>query len=131
MSIWTSFVKIWMVSNYEFNATFLTFWGSYRLIFDLETIEVSWMILQWLIFEKKPKSIKAGNLNSRLSFLITTVCIIWISLPRMGNRIRDTETSQMPSRWPVYLLSGVQFSRAGGPVLINVHWQNYLVNFDS
>ena len=31
------------------------------------------MILQWLIFEKKPKSIKAGNLNSSLTYFITTV----------------------------------------------------------
>ena len=30
MSIWTSFVKIWTVCNYEFNTHFLTFGGSYR-----------------------------------------------------------------------------------------------------
>ena len=69
MSIWTSYVKIWSVCNLEFNANSLTFWGLYHLSFDLETIGV-----RWLIFEKKSKSIMAENLNSGLSYLITTVC---------------------------------------------------------
>ena len=29
-----------------------------------------------MIFEKKPNSIKAGNLNSHLSYLITTVSLV-------------------------------------------------------
>ena len=37
MSTWTSFVKIWTVSNYEFNTNFLTFLGLYYLLFALET----------------------------------------------------------------------------------------------
>ena len=40
LSTWTSFVKIWTVSNCEFNANFLTFWGLYHLLFALETIGV-------------------------------------------------------------------------------------------
>ena len=35
--------------------------------------DVCFRPIQWLIFEKKPKSIKTGNLNSRLSDIITTV----------------------------------------------------------
>ena len=38
MSNWTSFVKIWKVSNCEFNANFLTFLDLYHLLYDLETI---------------------------------------------------------------------------------------------
>ena len=38
MSTWTSFVKIWTVSNCKFNANFLTFLGLYHLLFALETI---------------------------------------------------------------------------------------------
>ena len=41
MSTSTSFVKIWTVSNCEFNANFLTFLGLCHLLFALETIEVS------------------------------------------------------------------------------------------
>ena len=41
MNTWTSFVKIWTVSNCEFNANFVTFWGLYHLLFALETVEVS------------------------------------------------------------------------------------------
>ena len=41
MSTWTLFVKIWTVSHCEFNANFLTFLGSYHLLFALETIGVS------------------------------------------------------------------------------------------
>ena len=37
------------------------------------------------------------------------------AVPRMGKRILDTDTSQIPSRCPVYLLNGVQFNNAGGP----------------
>ena len=37
------------------------------------------------------------------------------AVPRIGRRILETETSQIPSLWPVYLLKGVQFSKAGGP----------------
>ena len=62
MSIWTSFLQIWMFCNFEFNANFLTFLGLcifvYHLLFDLETIGV-----------------KARNLNSRVSYFITTVNI--------------------------------------------------------
>ena len=54
MSTWTSFVKIWTVDNCEFNANFVIFLGFYHLLFALETIGVSWIIIWWLIFEKKP-----------------------------------------------------------------------------
>lgn len=37
------------------------------------------------------------------------------AVPRMGKRIRDTDTSQIPSLCPVYRLNGVQFNNAGGP----------------
>ena len=53
MSTWTSFVKIWTVSNCEFNANFLTFLGLYHMLFALETIGVTYIIIWWLIFEKK------------------------------------------------------------------------------
>jgi hypothetical protein len=43
------------------------------LLFELETIEVSKIIICWLIFEKTNISILAGNLNLGLSYLITTV----------------------------------------------------------
>ena len=48
------------------------------------------------------------------------IMAVWSAdaVPKMGNRIRDTETSQMPSRWPVYRRKGVQFNNAGGPVMI-------------
>ena len=36
MCTWTSFVKIWTASNWEFYANFLTFLGLYDLIFGLE-----------------------------------------------------------------------------------------------
>ena len=42
------------------------------------------------------------------------------AVPRIGRRILDTDTSQIPSLWPVYLLNGVQFSKAGGPKIIIV-----------
>ena len=45
MSTWTSFVKIWTVSNCEFDANFLTFFGLYHLHFALKTIGVSWIII--------------------------------------------------------------------------------------
>ena len=55
MSTWTSFVKIWTVSNCEFNANFLTFLGLYYFLFALETIGVSLIIIWWLIlFKKRP-----------------------------------------------------------------------------
>ena len=54
MSTWTSFVKIWTDSNCKFNANFLTFLMLYHLFFALESIGVSWIIIWWLIFEKKP-----------------------------------------------------------------------------
>ena len=54
MSTRTSFVKIWTVSNCEFNANFLTFLSLYHLFFALETIGVSEITIWWLIFEKKP-----------------------------------------------------------------------------
>ena len=56
--------------------------------------------------------------NSAWPECIPQMMAVWSAdaVPRMGNRIRETETSQMPSRWPVYLLKGVQFNRAGGPV---------------
>jgi hypothetical protein len=73
MSIWTSFVKVWTVCNCGLNANFLTFLDLNQLMLYLENIGVSWIIIWWLIFKEKPKSIKAGNLNSRLSYLITTV----------------------------------------------------------
>ena len=53
MSTWTSFVKIWTVSNCEFNANFLTFLGLYHLLFALETIGVSLIIIWWQIFWEK------------------------------------------------------------------------------
>ena len=54
MSTWTSFVKIWTVSNCVFNANFSAFWGLYHMLFALETIGVSEIIIWWLVFEKKP-----------------------------------------------------------------------------
>ena len=70
MSTWTSFGKIWTVSNCEFYANFLTFWGLHHLLFALETIGVK--SSYWLIFEKK-SFILVGNLNLVCSYLITTV----------------------------------------------------------
>ena len=40
MSIWTSFVKIWIVCSSTFKANFLRFWCLCNLLFDLETIGV-------------------------------------------------------------------------------------------
>ena len=40
------------------------------------------------------------------------------AVPRIGRRILETETSQIPSLWPVYLLKGVQLSKAGGPEIM-------------
>ena len=58
MSSWTSFVKIWTVSNCEFIANFLTFLGLYHLLFALETIGVSYinhhLMANVYVFEKKP-----------------------------------------------------------------------------
>ena len=54
MSTCTSFVKIWTVSNFEFNTNFLNFLGLYHLRFALKTIGFSLTIIWWLIFEKKP-----------------------------------------------------------------------------
>ena len=45
------------------------------MLFELQAIKVSQIIIWCLIFEKKHKWIKAGNLNSRLSYLITTVLL--------------------------------------------------------
>ena len=49
-----SFVKIWTVS--EFNANFLTFWGLYYIIpfCSRNYIGFSYIVIWWLIFEKKP-----------------------------------------------------------------------------
>ena len=43
------------------------------MLFALETIGVSEIIILWLIFEKKPFQFWRGNLNLGLSYLITTV----------------------------------------------------------
>ena len=75
MSIWTLFVKIWRVCNHEFNVNFIPFLGLYHFLFYIESIGVSQTITWWLVFEKKPISILAGNLNSRLSYLITIVIL--------------------------------------------------------
>ena len=68
MSICTAFVIIWTVSNCEFNANFLTFLGLYYLLFALETIGLSWIIIWWLISEKKSfqfwQEIEFGSLLS-------------------------------------------------------------------
>ena len=72
MCIWTWFVKIWMVSR-EFAVNFLTCRGLRHLLFELQTIGVVGIVIWWLILEKKPKVIMAGNLNSGLSYLIKTV----------------------------------------------------------
>ena len=50
------FVKIWYVCIRESKAKFLYFWLLYGLVFDLETIEVSYVetMIWWLIFEKMP-----------------------------------------------------------------------------
>ena len=48
------FVKIWTVSNCKFDANFLTFLGLYHMLFAVETIGVSEIIIWLLIFEKKP-----------------------------------------------------------------------------
>ena len=53
MSILSLFVKFWWVSTHEFKANFLNFWCLYHLIFDVETIGVSLIILWWLLFYKK------------------------------------------------------------------------------
>ena len=52
MSIWSSFVLY--VRSHEFKVNLLLFWSLYRLIFVLETIPVSLIMLWWLIFEEKP-----------------------------------------------------------------------------
>ena len=56
------------------------------------------------------------------------IMAVWSAeaVPKMGNRIRETETSQMPSRWPVYRRKGVQFNNAGGPVMIMYFVSNTL-----
>ena len=72
MSTWTLFVKIWTVSNCEFNANILTFLSLYHLLFVLETIGVI--------------SILAGNLNLGRSYLITTVKTC-LCLPALKNRV--------------------------------------------
>ena len=53
MSNWTSYVRIWTVSNCELIANFLTFLGLYHLLFALEIFWVSWIIIWWQMFEKK------------------------------------------------------------------------------
>ena len=73
MSTWTSFVKIWTVSNCEFNATFLTSLGLYHLLFALETIEVSLNLHLMANIWEKTISTLAGNLNLGHNYLITTV----------------------------------------------------------
>jgi hypothetical protein len=72
MSIRTSFVKIWIACSYEFKSNFWIFRCLYHLLFDLETIG-GWLNhhLMAYIWEKS-KSILAENLNSGLSYLITT-----------------------------------------------------------
>ena len=49
MSTWTSFFRILTVSNCEFNANFL---GLYHMLFALDTIGVSYIIIWWLTFDK-------------------------------------------------------------------------------
>ena len=49
----TQKICIWTVSNCEFNTNFLTFLGLYHMLFALETIGVTYIIIWWLIFEKK------------------------------------------------------------------------------
>ena len=62
MSIWTSFEQSVIGNLMQIS---WVFWD-----FDLETIGASYIIIWYLIFEK--------NLNSRLSYLTTTVCeIVW------------------------------------------------------
>ena len=53
MNTKTSFVKICAVIKCEFNINFFTFLGLHHMLFALETIGVSWIIIWWLIFEKK------------------------------------------------------------------------------
>ena len=38
MSIWISFVKIWIICHYKMKAIFLSFWCLYCLFFDLEAV---------------------------------------------------------------------------------------------
>ena len=67
ISTWTSFVKILKVCSCELNSNLQT-------CFLIEKpLELYKRIIWRLLFEIKPKSIKAGNLNSYLSCLITTV----------------------------------------------------------
>ena len=49
------FVKFWSACSFEFNVYFWTFWALYHLFIDLETIGVDYIIIWWLVLEKKPK----------------------------------------------------------------------------
>ena len=51
------------------------------------------------------------------------------AVPRMGRRILETETSQIPSLWPVYLLKGVQLSKAGGPGIVFLTFYKFLAHY--
>ena len=78
MTTWTSFVKIWTVNNCEFNANFLSFLGLYHLLFTLQTIGVSLIIIWWLNIWEKTILILAVNLNLGRSLSIDN----WV--PRSG-----------------------------------------------
>ena len=51
----SSFVKIWSASSCEFKAYFWTFSALYHLLFYVVTIGVNYIIIWWLVLEKKPK----------------------------------------------------------------------------
>ena len=63
---------------------------------------VQYTKIWWLIFEKNPNSIKVGNLNSGLSYVITIVLSVnihqsgltsfWIFISPMGQGVEQTDT---------------------------------------
>ena len=86
MSTWTSFVKIWTVSNCEFNVNFLTFLGLYTLAFCTRNywrwLNHNWMANIW----ERAISILAGNLNLGRSYLITTVPMVSSGYPTLAQK---------------------------------------------
>ena len=80
----SSFVKIWLVCIPKFKANFLFYWHLYGLDF---LSRIYWSLLDHDLMAsiwEKAISILAGNLNSRRSYLITAVSIIFLAFIWLG-----------------------------------------------
>ena len=109
MSTCTLFVKIWTVSNFEFNANLLTFCGLYHLIFALKTIGVSKIIIWWLIFEEKQFQLwRETWIQVLVTYLITTVITHLFS---KSSAISNTAECSSSIFLPVYTKLAVELGK--------------------